>query len=136
MRGLLVDSSVVIAFLNDRRTAYTELLERSIGDREIAVADLVVLEILQGLRTPAELRAVQQLLLEFTCHEVGGFRRVSAAAVNYQLLRSLGITPRSSSDILIATFCIEEGLELLADDRDFKLMAPHLGLSLLEPSLN
>jgi hypothetical protein len=45
------------------------------------------------------------------------------------------VTPRSSIDVLIATFCIEEGLELLASDRDFALMAPRMGLLLHAASL-
>jgi predicted nucleic acid-binding protein len=51
-----------------------------------------------------------------------------AATRNYRRLRRLGVTPRSATDVLIATFCAEEGHELLHNDRDFDLMAKHLGL--------
>jgi len=43
-------------------------------------------------------------------------------------MRRLGVTPRSAADVLIATFCVEEGHELLHNDRDFDFMARHLGL--------
>jgi len=34
----------------------------------------------------------------------------------------------AATDVLIATFCAEEGHELLHNDRDFDFMAKHLGL--------
>ena len=37
----------------------------------------------------------------------------------------------SLADVIIATFCIEGGHDLLHDDRDFVPMAEHLGLRLL-----
>ena len=39
-----------------------------------------------------------------------------------------GVTPRSATDVPIATFCIEEDHELLHNDRDFDFMAKHLSL--------
>jgi hypothetical protein len=50
-------------------------------------------------------------------------------------VRANGVTPRSSIDVLATTFCLEEGLELLAAGRDYRLMAPILGFRLWEPSL-
>ena len=46
-------------------------------------------------------------------------------------LRALGRTLHISNDVLIATWCIAEGVPLLADDRDFEPFARHLGLQLL-----
>ena len=43
---------------------------------------------------------------------------------------------RPLRDVLIASFCAEENIHLLADDRDFVLMAPHLGLAMHRPALN
>ena len=50
------------------------------------------------------------------------------AARHYRTLRSLGITIRKTIDLIIGTFCIEHGHELLHDDRDFEPMHAHLGL--------
>ena len=47
-----------------------------------------------------------------------------------------GLTPRSPIDVLIATFCVEEGIDLLASDRDFNLMADRLDLVLRQPPLS
>ncbi len=41
------------------------------------------------------------------------------AAQNFRTLRRRGITIRKTIDVLIATFCIEYGFELLHNDRDF-----------------
>ena len=53
------------------------------------------------------------------------------AAQNYRLLRGRGITIRKTADIIIGTFCLDHGLPLLHDDRDFDPMAQHLGLAVV-----
>jgi predicted nucleic acid-binding protein len=50
------------------------------------------------------------------------------AARNYRQLRDRGVTVRKTIDMIIGTFCIEQGHELLHDDRDFDPMAQYLGL--------
>jgi hypothetical protein len=72
-------------------------------------------------------------LLALPCFNLGGHELALAAASNYRRLRRLGLTPRSATDVLIATFCAEEGHELLHNDRDFDLMAKHLGLKVAKP---
>ena len=46
-------------------------------------------------------------------------------------MRTRGITPRKTIDMLIATFCIENDHQLLHADRDFEPMSEHLGLTVL-----
>ena len=50
------------------------------------------------------------------------------AAANYRKLRALGVTIRKDVDMLIGTWCIENGIPLLHNDRDFRPMVEHLGL--------
>jgi predicted nucleic acid-binding protein len=45
-------------------------------------------------------------------------------------LRKRGVTVRKSVDVLIATWCIENDVELLHADRDFDVMEP-LGLKVV-----
>ena len=47
---------------------------------------------------------------------------------NYRQLRIAGITVRKTIDVIIATFCMLEGLALLHDDRDFEPIAAHFPL--------
>jgi predicted nucleic acid-binding protein len=54
-----------------------------------------------------------------------------AAARNYRLLREKGITIRKTIDLIIGTFCIDEGHCLLHGDRDFEPMREHLGLRVI-----
>jgi predicted nucleic acid-binding protein len=55
------------------------------------------------------------------------------AAVNDRTLRALGITVCKTIDVLICTFCIENGMPLLHADRDFEPMERHLGLVVARP---
>ena len=50
------------------------------------------------------------------------------ASQNYKALRKAGITVRKTIDVLIATFCIKNDLELIHNDKDFDAMEEKLGL--------
>jgi predicted nucleic acid-binding protein len=136
MRPILVDSSVWIDHFADRRTWATDELNALLGRRTVATADLIVMELLQGVRSRRELRLLEDGLAALPCHDLGGAERARSAAANYRLLRARGMTPRSPIDVLIATFCIEEDFVLLASNRDFTLMAGHLDLALHKPTLS
>ncbi len=68
-------------------------------------------------------------LHRFVIREMVGEQVAIQAAVNYRALRALGITVRKTIDLLIGTFCIENGLPLLHADRDFEPMERHSGWS-------
>lgn len=136
MTVLLVDTSVWIDFFNGRTTAETELLRAAFGLRRIALGDLILMEVLQGFRHDRDVLTAERLFSELPCHALGGIGLAREAASNYRLLRRQGVTPRSAIDVLVATYCVAQGCDLLASDRDFTLMAPLLGLSLYRPSLN
>jgi predicted nucleic acid-binding protein len=131
VRLVFVDSSAWVDYFGGTDSRAVTLLDGLLGRSEAVVGDLVLLEILQGYRLARDARTAEALLARLRCFTVGGEAMARAAAANHRQLRGLGVTPRSSIDVLIATFCIEHGLELLASDRDFSLMAPHLGLRLL-----
>jgi predicted nucleic acid-binding protein len=130
MTPVFVDTSVWIDFFNGRVTAQTTRLRQLFGQQPLAIGDLVLMEILQGFRHEADVRRAERLLAPFECHVLGGPPLARNSARNYRRLRRLGITPRSSIDVLIGTFCAENDHHVLACDRDFALMAPHLGFIL------
>lgn len=136
MSPLLVDSSVWIDAFNGRSTTEVRLLNEALDAGEVVLGDLILMEVLQGVRHPRQLRATEQALAAFHCQTLGGRERARSAAANYRALRAAGVTPRSPIDVLIATFCVEEDHELLALDRDFPLMVPHLGLALRRGTVN
>jgi predicted nucleic acid-binding protein len=64
---------------------------------------------------------------------MGGYNVAIQSAQHYRRLRKAGVTVRKTIDIIIATFCIIEGLTLLHDDRDFDPIASHFPLKAFVP---
>jgi predicted nucleic acid-binding protein len=125
---VIADTSVWVDFLRGTSAPHCDRMALLLDDQSIALCDRVLQEVLQGVRSEAEFRKVSARLLALPCFNLGGHTLAVAAARNYRQLRRLGVTPRSATDVLIATFCVEEGHELLHDDSDFDFMARHLGL--------
>lgn len=125
---ILVDSSVWIDHLNGAGTAPAYPLRELIPMEPLLVGDLILCEVLQGLRTEAEARRVEHALRRFELVALLNPELAVKAAANYRFLRRSGITVRKTIDLVIATFCIERGHSLLHDDRDFEPMGNLLGL--------
>ena len=53
------------------------------------------------------------------------------SARNYRFLRQKGVTVRKTMDMLIGTYCLMHDHEILHNDRDFDVLARHLGLKVL-----
>jgi len=129
---ILVDSSVWIDHLRNAVTRPVSHLRSLISrEEELLVGDLILCEILQGLRTDTEARLVEEALREFEVVSLVGPELAVKAAANYRFLRSRGFTIRRTIDLIIGTFCIERGHFLLHGDRDFSPMAQYLGLQTL-----
>jgi predicted nucleic acid-binding protein len=130
---ILVDSSVWIDFFRGAATAQVEQLDSLLGSTPLAVGDLILAEVLQGVRDEREFNLVRRTLEDFTVIELGGKDIAIQAARNFRTLRGLGFTVRKTIDSIIATRCIEDGLTLLHADRDFDPFQEHLGLRVLYP---
>jgi hypothetical protein len=65
---------------------------------------------------------------ELPFRQMGGYNVAIQSAQNYRQLRKAGLTVGKTIDIIIATFCIIEGLTLLHDDREFDPIASHFSL--------
>jgi predicted nucleic acid-binding protein len=87
-----------------------------------------LLDILQGARDDLNARRMELELTQFDVRQMLDTEIAIKAAANYRHLRSLGVTIRKSNDLIIGTWCIENNVPLLHNDRDFKPMAEHLGL--------
>ena len=125
---IVVDSSVWIDFLNGRHLAHVRKLRTRLGTEEIIIGDLMLCEVLQGLENEAAARAVEGFLRRFDIVSMAGDAIAVVAARNFRHLRRRGITVRKTIDLLIGTWCIENRVPLLHNDRDFVPMAHHLGL--------
>jgi predicted nucleic acid-binding protein len=126
---IVVDSSVWIDYFADRQVRHVRTLG-ALLDREtpLYVIDLIESEILRGARDEKNAAKLVDALEPFHCLDSGGRARAREAARNYRVLRKLGITPRKSTDVMIATVCLEADYALLHNDRDFEPMERHLGL--------
>ena len=125
---IVVDSSVWIDFLNGRHLAHVRKLRTRLGTEEIVIGDLMLCEVLQGLENEAAARAVEGFLRRFDIVSMAGDAIAVVAARNFRYLRRRGVTVRKTIDLLIGTWCIENRVPLLHNDRDFVPMARHLGL--------
>jgi predicted nucleic acid-binding protein len=92
------------------------------------VGDLILCEVLQGLRTEAQATLVERSLEPFEAVSLIDPMLAVKAAANYRFLRRQGVAVRKTIDLVIGTFCIERGHALLHDDRDFEPMERFLGL--------
>lgn len=128
---ILVDSSVWIDYFRGASTPQTELLDRLLGVEEVAIADLILAEVLQGFVHERDFRRAQQILAALTPVELGGAAMALQSARNHRSLRRRGVTVRKTIDTLIATWCIATGTPLLHDDRDFDAFARHLGMPVI-----
>jgi predicted nucleic acid-binding protein len=125
---ILVDSSVWIDYFRGNATPQVERLDQVLGHEPIAIGDLNLTEVLQGFRRQRDFNLAKRLLLTLEIVDIGGIEVAIQAAINFRLLRSLGVTVRKTIDTLIATRCIESGFHLLFSDRDFDPFVKHLGL--------
>lgn len=125
---IVVDSSVWIDFLNGREAPHVSRLRAILGVEEVVVGDLMLCEVLQGLKDERAAKSVETLLRRFDIVAMGGPEIAVAAARNFRSLRRRGITVRTTIDLLIGAWCIENRTALLHNDNDFRPMARHLGL--------
>jgi predicted nucleic acid-binding protein len=129
---IVVDSSVWIDHLNGRSTAAVAVLHRLLADSQetIAVGDIILYEVLCGLRSDRAVADVRFLLGSLTPASMLGFDRAHAAVDSYRLLRARGVTV-NPADMFIASYCLETRAQLLTSDRDFLVICDHLGLQLV-----
>ena len=125
---ILVDSSIWIDYFNGRLTRETDHLDGLLGADVAATGDLILVEVLQGFRDEADFASARRALFKLPSFDLLGSRRAVQAARRYRELREAGVTVRKTIDVVIGSFCIDEGLPLLFSDRDFLPMVEHLGL--------
>jgi hypothetical protein len=130
---ILVDSSVWINYFNGISTWQTDLLDHYLSNTLIVIGDLILTEVLQGFRSNTDFETAKNFLHALQFRQIGGYSVAIQSANNYRILRKSGVIVRKTIDIIIATFCIIEGLTLLHDDRDFDPMVTHFSLKTPSP---
>ena len=131
---VLVDSSVWIDYFNGVHSPETNALDALLGQELVQIGDLILTEVLQGFRTDAGYRQARELLEPLRLRRLGGREVALAAADNYRFLLSRVVTVRKTIDVVIASFCLLHGIELLHADRDFDAIEKHLRLRVYRPA--
>jgi predicted nucleic acid-binding protein len=130
---ILVDSSVWINYFNGIPTWQTDLLDNYLSNIPVIIGDLILIEVLQGFKSNKDYETAKDFLSVLPFRQIGGYNIAIQSAQNYRILRKSGVTVRKTIDVIIATFCIMEGLTLLHDDRYFDPMVTHFSLKVATP---
>jgi predicted nucleic acid-binding protein len=125
---IVVDSSVWIDYFNGYDSPESQILESLLGVEIIVVGDLIVTEVLQGFTSDSDYKKAKLLLTSLIVVDMVGVRNAIQSARNYRILRKHGITIRKTIDLIIGTYCVENKLPLLFQDRDFLPMVEYFGL--------
>ena len=125
---IIADTSVWIDYVRGIDAPYTDLLDYELLNNRVATGDIIIVEFLQGFREEREYRIAKQIMDRLEYYNFLGKEMAIESAENFRKLRKNGITVRKTIDVIIGTFCIENGFELLHNDRDFDPMEKYLGL--------
>jgi predicted nucleic acid-binding protein len=128
---VIVDTTVWIDYLRGTENPETRWLDRQLQRQRLGLTDLILCEVLQGIRDQSAFARVRADLLKFQVFPTGGSGLAIAAAQNYRELRQRGYTVHKTFDCLIATFCMQARHELLHRDHDFDCFEKVLGLQVV-----
>jgi predicted nucleic acid-binding protein len=128
---IVVDTTVWIDYFNGQTTPQTDYLYDLLLSQPILVGDLILGEILQGFQRDLDFEAARDALSKLVQAQMMNTELAVQSARNYRALRKAGITVRKTIDCFIATYCIENGHELLHNDRDFDPFEANLGLKVV-----
>jgi predicted nucleic acid-binding protein len=129
---ILVDSSAWIEMWRATGSAVdhrlTRLVERG---ADLATTEPIEMELLAGALGPKDELRIESALASCGLVPVAGAEDWRQAAAVYRTCRQAGITPRRLIDCLIAAVAIRAHVSILAQDRDFQLIARHSPLELV-----
>ena len=121
---IVVDTSVWIDVLNDTPAPQAQRCVQLIESGEpIALTDVILTEVLQGLRSHREAALVERHLRAFPILRLEELDDFVLAAKLYRAARRAGVTIRKTLDCLIAAPCVRTGAPLLHADGDFDRLA-------------
>lgn len=132
---MIVDTSAWVEYLRATGSpAHLTLRHAVASDASLGTPAPVVMELLAGCGTEEASTRVQRMLARFEILDVEGLADFEDAASIQRTCRRRGETVRSMIDCLIAAIAVREGRPLLARDRDFDVIARHVGLELVTTS--
>jgi predicted nucleic acid-binding protein len=131
---IVADTTVWVDFLRGREAPHVvELTSLIAEDAGIALTDVILAEVLQGLRTDQEARRLERQLRAFDILRLRDLEDFTREAALHRAARSKGHTIRRTLDCLIASVCIRERVPILHNDADFDRLAVTTDLLVHEP---
>ncbi len=128
---ILIDTSAFIEFLNRTGSREDRIVEQLVVDNDdMAIPDITLTEILQGIRDEQEYAEIKSSLLTFPILSLTGNNSYIAAADLYRKCRKKGAIVRNTVDLLVAQTAVEHKATLLHKDRDFDAIAKICDLKL------
>lgn len=121
---ILVDTSVWIEFFRSTTTKHARLLAEMIeAEEDLCLTEIILAEILQGIRSDKVFDKVKKLMSGFPIFSLKGTDSYVAAANIFRICRKKGHSIRKTIDCLIAQTAIENNLMLFHKDKDFEQIA-------------
>jgi predicted nucleic acid-binding protein len=130
---VIVDTTIWVDYFQGTENPETDWLNTELDRQRLGLTDIILCEVLQGVRDDVAAKEVERRLLTLDVFDTGGVALAREAAQNYRALRSRGHTVRKTIDCLIATFCLRAQHALLHRDRDFDPFEKFLHLSVIHP---
>jgi predicted nucleic acid-binding protein len=125
---IVADTSVWIDYVRGLNAPHTDILDYELLYNRVITGDIIIADFLQGFREEKDFLEAKKIMESLEYRDFLGKEIALQAALNFRILRKRGITVRKTIDVIIATFCIENGFALIHNDRDFDPMEEHLGL--------
>jgi predicted nucleic acid-binding protein len=121
---LLLDTSVWIDLLADRRTEALGFVLQREATEGIALTEMICLEVMQGAREGVSAQKIRNILSQRQILQpLQALETYDQAAALYRAARRSGLTVRTAIDCLIAQIAIEHEALLVHNDRDFFVLA-------------
>lgn len=133
---LLADTSVWIDFFAGRDTSQTRIFKEAVGKgADVALTELILAEILQGVPSDSEFVRLRRVLSSFRILTPESDETYVQAAKLYRAGRKRGVTIRSLIDCLIAAIAMEHGAAVLHRDRDYERISAYAPLKTISGHL-
>lgn len=123
---IAIDTSSWIAYLGDDDARDAALVDRALGDRQVCLAPVVLMELLSDPKLPSR---VQALFLSIPLLDVSDGYWQRAGALRAKLLAKQ--RKAALADVLIAQSCIDNDVALVTRDADFRSLAKVSALKLI-----
>lgn len=129
---ILVDTSIWISFFNKGISPQAKKLKTLIEQEEdICLVDLILTEILQGIRDDRLFEKTKVLLLNFPVFKPESIETYINAAKIYRQCRKQGSTVKTI-DAIIASIALENDLIVFHNEKDFDHIAKYTGLRIFK----